>query len=290
MEIIPYTRESFDALRRLDGLLALAMEFHGEFSPARAFFAMEDGMIKAFAALSYPLAPADGHPLRCDLMMAPHPAPCEALGPLLRAIRGSYAALLAQSPEHAAYISCYVPEGETEAARTFEAAGYLAAARIAVMERDLSLPFPNGGQTEWDIRPYPFTPATAEQYLQSEAQASGQAAQSLHDLWFKQADPSFCCYGAYIDGVLAGCISIWDIDDASGATENLFVLPGYRRQGIAQALTAHACAALSARGRGGAMLSVREDNAPAMALYRACGYVAMRGIIEYCYGKEGTHG
>ncbi len=53
---------------------------------------------------------------------------------------------------------------------------------------------------------------------------------------------------------------------------NLAVAPAYRRRGIARALLAALEQALDARQVGSLCLEVRAGNAPAIALYTACGY------------------
>ena len=53
---------------------------------------------------------------------------------------------------------------------------------------------------------------------------------------------------------------------------NLAVAPAYRRRGVARALLAALEQALDARQVGSLCLEVRAGNAPAIALYTACGY------------------
>jgi len=62
----------------------------------------------------------------------------------------------------------------------------------------------------------------------------------------------------------------WQIRD-------LFVLPGYRRQGIGRSLLASVRDAASASGALRLVLQTEDDNNPALRLYADCGYTAVSG-------------
>lgn len=53
---------------------------------------------------------------------------------------------------------------------------------------------------------------------------------------------------------------------------NVAVAPDYRQRGIARALTQHALKYLRGRGGGDVWLQVRDDNPPAISLYRSAGF------------------
>ena len=92
---------------------------------------------------------------------------------------------------------------------------------------------------------------------------------------------------ASIRGELENPLSLWLVALEGGAVAgyvgsqsvlgeadmmNLAVAPAYRRRGIARALLAALEQALDARQVGSLCLEVRAGNAPAIALYTACGY------------------
>lgn len=73
------------------------------------------------------------------------------------------------------------------------------------------------------------------------------------------------------DGAVAGYVGSQSVLGEADMM-NLAVAPAYRRRGIARALLAALEQALDARQVGSLCLEVRAGNAPAIALYTACGY------------------
>ena len=61
---------------------------------------------------------------------------------------------------------------------------------------------------------------------------------------------------------------------------NIAVAPGFRRQGIAQALVEELVAALAERKSHSLMLEVRDSNAPAKALYEKLGFMSLAGAPD----------
>ncbi len=66
----------------------------------------------------------------------------------------------------------------------------------------------------------------------------------------------------------------------------LAVAPAYRRQGVAKALIDHVCAACRKIDVQTIQLEVRSGNAPAIALYKKCGFVKVGCRPKYYGGKE----
>lgn len=64
--------------------------------------------------------------------------------------------------------------------------------------------------------------------------------------------------------------------------------PAARRQGLARALMARFEAGARARGAESAFLEVAEDNAPARALYAACGFAPAGRRPGYYVGPDGS--
>lgn len=58
-----------------------------------------------------------------------------------------------------------------------------------------------------------------------------------------------------------------------GEIQNVIADPGYRRRGLARHVLSEVLAQLRAEGAERCLLEVRASNAPAIALYRRCGFV-----------------
>lgn len=113
---------------------------------------------------------------------------------------------------------------------------------------------------------------TINRYIEATKIANDGVADSLNEYWFRSNDSSFRSY--YIadgDTICAG-ISMWDIGEESGATENIFTIPQYRRKKFATALIAKTLEAIKARGFESATLSMIGSNEKAMKLYQSLGY------------------
>jgi ribosomal-protein-alanine N-acetyltransferase len=66
-----------------------------------------------------------------------------------------------------------------------------------------------------------------------------------------------------------------------GHVKDLAVHPDHRGRGVGRGLLERALADLSVRGSGWVKLEVREDNEPALALYRESGFSLSRRIPRY---------
>ncbi|MDR1856976.1 MAG: ribosomal protein S18-alanine N-acetyltransferase [Desulfovibrio sp.] len=83
--------------------------------------------------------------------------------------------------------------------------------------------------------------------------------------------PSFAAFGAFIDGTLAGYVSLFVSADEAEIV-NVGVLPQFRGQGLARRLMSLTLDALRRTGRNRAVLDVREGNGPALGLYASLGF------------------
>ncbi len=86
------------------------------------------------------------------------------------------------------------------------------------------------------------------------------------------ADPLSLGFAAEADGTTAG-LALLRVVAGEAEVLMLAVDPAFRRRGIAAALLAQGLSAGRARGAGRAYLEVRHDNAAAISLYRAAGFV-----------------
>lgn len=132
------------------------------------------------------------------------------------------------------------------------------------------------------INEYSFNNESIRKYYHAELIASG-VPQSEADIKFMTGDPSFKCFVATCNSEVVGAISVWNIIDKRAATENIFVIPSYRRKNIARELIATAFDELKGRGMEIATLSMMGTNLPAMKLYLSCGYSLYYNLIEMLF-------
>ena len=90
-------------------------------------------------------------------------------------------------------------------------------------------------------------------------------------------------WSAWLDGELAGCVALRQLDAHHGELKSMRTAPALRRQGLARSLLLHAMA--QARAAGLRRVSLETGSmpffAPARALYRAHGFVPCGPFADY---------
>lgn len=152
-------------------------------------------------------------------------------------------------------------------------AGFVFGETIPVLRYDLSKGLPVCERNDtYEICELENDEEWVKRYIEATRTANDGIADSLSEYWFRSNDSSFRSY--YIadgDTVCAG-ISIWDIGEESGATQNLFTIPEYRGKKFATSLIQKALKAIQSRGFSAAMVSMEGSNEKAMKLYQSLGY------------------
>jgi len=121
------------------------------------------------------------------------------------------------------------------------------------------------------IEELPKNRTEIERYIAATAMAKEGVPDSMEEYIFHCSDDSFISY--YItDGedILAG-ISLCDMEE-SGVTDNLFILPQYRRRSFGDALLKTALECIRQRGYDVAMTSLSGLDEEGMQLYLSFGY------------------
>lgn len=129
---------------------------------------------------------------------------------------------------------------------------------------------------------YEFDKISMENYLKANFRSSTELDCET-DIYFNLGDPNFACYTAICNNEIVGAISVWNISEERGATENIFVVPSYRRKNIARELISAALDTLKERNMNIATLSVIGTNLSAIKLYLSCGYSLYYNLIEMVY-------
>ena len=71
-----------------------------------------------------------------------------------------------------------------------------------------------------------------------------------------------------------------------GRIENVFVAEAFRRRGVARSIMHHLLALSRRLALRITVLEVREDNAPAIALYDGCGFESAGTLVEFIAPPE----
>lgn len=163
-----------------------------------------------------------------------------------------------------------------------EARGFAPYQTCLYLRRDLAepLPGPAPGPLPEGLEVRPWRMETEEEqraYLAAYDAAFGDEAKTLPDLRHFLRSEQWSVgttFTAFAGPRIVGSVAIWHAPGARGAgkTEAVFVLPEWRRRGIARYLLIEALACLQARGLAYAELEMDQANGPALGLYRSLGY------------------
>lgn len=98
--------------------------------------------------------------------------------------------------------------------------------------------------------------------------------------------PGCALFNAYSADELIGSVMTYSVTEERSATENIFVVPSWRRKGIAKACIITALKHLKAQGQKEASLTVRQDNKGAINLYLSLGYRMLDTMYEFSIEVE----
>ncbi|RIW34643.1 GNAT family N-acetyltransferase [Bacillus salacetis] len=153
-----------------------------------------------------------------------------------------------------------------------------------VMKRDLTkeipdFPLPEGLIVKrWGME----TQAEEEQYLAAEAKGDlFGVSWSLNYLRWTKNGEEWNTFTVFNGNDVAGSVMTWGLGEGRSATENIFVLPEWRRKGIAKAVITEALKFLKAKGKTEATLGVFGDNGKAISLYESLGYRMLAVMLEF---------
>ena len=88
-------------------------------------------------------------------------------------------------------------------------------------------------------------------------------------------------YVLRLDKKIVSSVTVWDHDDETAATENIFTLPKYRNRHFMTRILGTALADAKARGIKKARLTVYSENDGAVRIYQKLGYTITKHIIEF---------
>lgn len=191
--------------------------------------------------------------------------------------------LRANFPNKRVKVSCTVDSDELEEMDFILSKGFLVERNHLIMKRDLTEEIPAYPLPEnIEIKNWKMESATEqEQYLQAEASGDDGLAWSLNNLRWTMAGSEWDTFTAFDGEKVVGSCMTWGISDVRSATEQIFVLPEWRRKGIARAVIAESLRFLKDNGKTEATLGVFSENGKAIALYLSLGYKMNEIIVEF---------
>lgn len=274
------------AIGEMDALLGLQIQYHRGVREENILCAEEGGVLAAAGCLLLHETRDTGR-LKVTFSRCARQAGTEAEGRLLDGLLDRFREIGKGRPGAETFLCAYCGAEETgEMQRLMERLmerGFALSAAIPVMGFDLTGEIRRCEPPEGlSIERLEFDRAGMDAYLKADASANAEP-DSEADCWFRTGDPSFACFAAKSGGQVVGAVSIWEIGEGRGATENIFVVPQYRRKNVARALISTAFETLKDRGMKLATLSLRGENLPAMRLYLSCGYTLRGCLIELRY-------
>lgn len=124
-----------------------------------------------------------------------------------------------------------------------------------------------------------------QDYLQLEALIWPESQLGLNRLREYKSNKNWTAITARTNGEIVGSVMCWEELDAGsqiGIIEDLFVLPNWRKKGIAKALLLKALFTLKESGLQKAELMVSSENPMAISLYESVGFSTESEEIRYC--------
>ena len=301
MTIQPFTPSDLTELESFDFFSSLQLRHHGGLKPGNAYSAWDDDNL---LGTGFFVLPTLGNPkglrkAELTLSVRPDLSPelaDEARSRLLDAVLVRYRTVRAAHPETNLILRICTETSDLAGMAFHLGNGASLENLIPVLAYDLTKPddarppmaFPGGSRPLTSllagirIEPLPLTDEGFTAYLRADLEAS-DVPDSEAEMRFRSGNPSFRCFVALHGEEVVGSASVWDMGEERGATENIFVVPAFRKKGLATALITAAWNELRSRGKKVATLSVAGTNLPALALYQRLGYKLVFNLVEIVY-------
>lgn len=269
-------------------ILGLQIQYDGDYDQENVFTVTDDeDKVVGVGALAYHNTWYDSelksdHKLVLDYCLdEAHEA---AFSTLMAGAQSVYSKLQAASPEKRMSMIGFSEANDLKEVQRFLHHGFCFGELIPVLKYDLTQEIKHYEMpSDIVIKPLELTRENVEAYIQATGAANEGVKDSISEIWFRSGDESFKTFAAYDGKQIVGGISIWNIGEDRGATENIFTIPEYRRKNIASELIATAFEELKARDLKCATLSMSGSNAKAMKLYQKMGYELMYYLVELKY-------
>lgn len=180
----------------------------------------------------------------------------------------------------------YISTDNNEEMDLFISKGFIAYRNSLVMKRDLTEEIkPYDCSSEFKIVNWKMeTEDEVKRYVETDAKCNDGAAWNFDTVSWMRYSPEWATFAAFSkENEFLGGVMTYLITEERSATENIFVLPEWRRKGIAKAFITEALKYLKKNGKTMATLCTDGDNKPAIDLYKSLGYRMYFVNIEFGY-------
>lgn len=225
------------------------------------------------------------HKINLELEINEHYAGAEAcLEELLQHLLNKAQEMRDSYPNKKVVVSHNIDSDDYKEMDFYLSKGFVVSRNHIIMKRDLTEPIPDAPLPEniriknWKMK----TEAEEQQYLKAEGEGDGNGVSwSLNHLRWTKSGSEWDTFTAFEGDQVVGSCMTWGLGENRGATENIFVLPDWRRKGVAKAVITEALKFLKDKGKTEATLGVFGENEKAIPLYRSLGYKVIDVKIEF---------
>ena len=290
-----YQEKDADKIASFDFMAMLAYRYNKDYKPENIFCAVDSeenicGVAHLELDSTWHFIDDDSKPsnfvysLNIDMSMNPSYEHPEELGnELFQLIRDRARTLRNEYPHKKVKLSYTTASDELEELDYFLSKGFTTRRSHLVMKRDLTEELPEVTVPDkikivnWKME----TLEEQQKYLQAEADGDPDSAPwSINRLQWTKNGSEWNTFTAFEDDKVVGSVMTWGLGETRSATENIFVLPEWRRKGIAKAVIVECLNYLKENGKTEATLGVFGENGRAIALYRSLGYKMLGVNLE----------
>ncbi|WP_058303013.1 GNAT family N-acetyltransferase [Gorillibacterium timonense] len=273
-----------EKIEKLGFVLKMLYLYHGDLERESMFFAVnsEDELLAVAHLMPHDTFDAVGHDeekgfiryLTYEINFADEVEDEEIKDALTEALIARAREIKALNPDKRIVMAQYVDTDNLSELSYYLKRGFTVHDTIVVFKYDLSRDIPRYPMPE-GVRVVPYSldnEEAVEQYHLAELASFDGVAWSLNHLRWMQGGPEVVNFCAFSGSRLIGNTSTWKITDERSATENVFVTPEWRKQGIARNIICAALEHLKQEGKTIATLGTHGTNRKAIRLYTQIGY------------------
>ena len=160
--------------------------------------------------------------------------------------------------------------------------GFYASGEMLVMEHEFE-PKPEGFVDKFkDEAVEKYDTDNLTEYLNANAKGFGKQ-DPLEDILDELSNPNSAIYVLRVKGKIAASVTVWDRDEETISTENIFTVPKYRGKGYATRVLSVALNDARDRGMKKARLTVYAGASPAVLMYYKFGYKITKIYQEFMH-------
>ncbi|WP_438496402.1 GNAT family N-acetyltransferase [Paenibacillus sp. IHBB 3054] len=290
--------EDAEQIGSLDFVLNMTYLYHGDLDKRNMFCAVngEDKIIAVAHLMEHETFHAAGHDedkdfiryLKFQILFADGVEDEQIKDALTDALIRRSREIKAEHPDKRIVLAEYLDAENLKDLSYYLARGFTIRDTIIVFKFDLSqdiprYPLPEGVQ----VLPFLLDNSEAlEQYHQAELASFDGVAWSMNHLSWMQGSPEMVNFCAFAGNQLIGNTSTWRITDERSATESVFVIPEWQKQGVARSMICTALEHLKQQGKSIATLGTHGNNQKAIRLYTQIGYELYGFILTIGYAID----